>query len=145
MLDKLIFTRDYRYGLKLLLKNPKLIEYYLNNKEELKFYDPEENMDYLNRLFNVLGIMVEDIMVNLDTLKENFFVSEKFNKYNERNIELLKIMYTHDFKRWEEPRCECELFSLYEVQINYSTKEYFQNLRKEWVISMKSEKFEERN
>lgn len=145
IMDKSIFGVNDLYDSVLFSKEPSLNDFLLRNKDDLKFYDPEYNMDYLNRLFNVLGIMVSDIPVNLKTLKENFFVSDKFNKYNERNIELLKIMYTHDFKRWEEKRCECSLFSLYEVRVNYCAEEFFQNLRKEWIATIKVEKLEERN
>jgi hypothetical protein len=65
------------------------------NKNILKFYDPEENMEYFNRLFNVLGIVG-----NMDMkFSDNYYVSSKFNNYNQNYVELLKIMYTYDFKR----------------------------------------------
>ena len=141
MLDLLVFIRDERYNLVLLSNNFKLTDYYLLNKYDLNFYDPEENMEFLNRLFDVLGILVK----LTKTLKEDYYVSDKFNKYNERYVELSKIMYSHKFQRIYENRCDCSLFSLYEVRIAYRTEAYFQNLRKEWLHSIESEKLEERN
>jgi hypothetical protein len=140
LLDKLIFIRDERYNLVLLFNNSKITNYYLSNKDDLKFYDPEENMEFLNRLFDVLGILV-----NLDHLKEQYYVSAKFKNCNERFVELSKIMYSHNFYRIYENRCNCSLFSLYEVRIAYRTEAYFQNLRKEWLYSIENEKLEDRN
>jgi hypothetical protein len=79
---------------------------HINNKE-LKFYDPEENMEYFNRLFNVLGI-IDNLYIVV-----KYYVSSKFNNYNEKYVDLLKIMYSHDFKRWEEKfirQSLCKLF-----------------------------------
>jgi hypothetical protein len=64
----------------------------MSNKKELNFYDPEENIKFLNRLFDVLGI--------LDTKEINkYYVSKKFINYNKNYVELLTIMYTYDYKR----------------------------------------------
>jgi len=72
-------------------------------------------------------------------------VSKKILSYNKKYVELLTIMYTYDYKRWEEPMCDCSYLSNYEVEIAYKTEDYFQNLRKEGKFSLKTEKLEERN
>ena len=146
VLDVLIFMKDQNQidALELNLLVNK------NNNKILKFYDPEENMEFLNRLFNVLGIVNilyyldnEEIMKNMD--EAPYYVSKKFVKYNEKYEGLVRIMYAHDFNRWEENQCECSFISNYEVEIAYKTEEYFQNLRREWENSIKTEKLEERN
>jgi len=73
-------------------------KYMFNNKNKLKFYDPEENMEFLNRLFDVLGVL--DVENNLLVFEQNkYYVSNKFINYNKSYEELLIIMYTHDYKR----------------------------------------------
>ena len=148
VLDVLIFMKDQNQidALELNL----LVNKNNNNKEILKFYDPEENMEFLNRLFNVLGIVNslyyldnEEIMKNMD--EAPYYVSKKFVKYNEKYEELVRKMYTHDLNRWEENQCECSYLSNYEIDIAYKTEEYFQNLRLEWEKSIEIEKLEERN
>ena len=54
-------------------------------------------------------------------------------------------MYTYDYKRWEEPLCECSYLSNYEVEISYKTEEFFYNLRKAWEESITKEPLEDRN
>jgi len=65
------------------------------NESILKFYDPEENMEFLNRLFDVLGIVnnvyTTDIIESIDL---PYFVSTKFINYNEKFDEFIQIMYT---------------------------------------------------
>ena len=117
-------------------------KYMFNNKNKLKFYDPEENMEFLNRLFDVLGVL--DVENNLLVFEQNkYYVSNKFINYNKSYEELLIIMYTHDYKRWEEPQCECSYVSNYEVEISYKTEEYFYNLRKEWEVNITKEPLED--
>jgi len=111
------------------------------NDNKLKFYDPEENMEYLNRLFNVLG---NEGYMDLD-ISDNYYVSQKFNNYNKNYVELLKIMYKYDCKRWEEPQCACRYLSQYEIEIAYKIEDYFYTLRKEWEDGLKIEKLEDRN
>ena len=143
--EELKFQIDERYDNYLLSKNFELTGYLmLNNTKILKFYDPEENMEFLNRLFDVLGLL---------QLKEDksqftelpYYVSKKFINYNNKYVELLNIMYTYDFKRWEEPMCACSYTPNYEVEITYKTEEFMQNLRLEWVFSIKRTRLEERN
>ena len=124
ILDKSIFQMDDRFFL--TFYTIKFNDYYsyLSHKKVLKFYDPEENMEFFNRLFNVLGIL-DNHRVDV-----NYYVSKKFNNYNKKYVELLKIMYSYDFKRWEENMCECSTFSSYEVEISYKTEDYFKSLRK---------------
>jgi len=98
-------------------------------------------MEYLNRLFNVLGIVGIGNMEIID----NYYVSSKFNNYNKNYVELLKIMYKYDFKRWEESLCACRYLSQYEIEIAYKIEDYFYTLRKEWEDGLKIEKLEERN
>jgi len=98
-------------------------------------------MEYLNRLFNVLGM---EGYMDLD-ISDNYYVSSKFNNYNKNYVELLKIMYKYDCKRWEEPQCVCKYFSQYEIEISYKIEEYFYTLRKEWEDGLKLEKLEDRN
>jgi hypothetical protein len=74
-----------------------------------------------------------------------YFVSDKFINYNEKFDEFIQIMYSHDFKRWEEKYCECDAFQIYEVEIAYKTADYFNNLRVEWENSLVKESLEERN
>jgi len=116
------------------------------NENILKFYDPEENMEFLNRLFDVLGIVnnvyTTDIIESIDL---PYFVSTKFINYNENFDEFIQIMYTHELKRWEEKYCECQAFQITEVGIVYKTKEYFYQLGKEWEGSITKEPLEERN
>lgn len=138
ILEELICKINDNLLLNLLSKNIKIVnQCIIKNKKILKFYDPEENMEFLNRLFDVLGI------VNIDVGK--YYVSKKFINYNNKYVELLIIMYTYDYKRWEEPMCECKYLSNYEVEVGYKMEDYFQNLRKEWEMSIKTEKLEERN
>ena len=115
------------------------------NENILKFYDPEENMEFLNRLFDVLGIVnnvyTTDIIESIDL---PYFVSTKFINYNENFDEFIQIMYTHELKRWEEKYCECQAFQITEVGIVYKTEDYFQNLRLEWKQSKTKETLEER-
>jgi hypothetical protein len=111
------------------------------NNNLLKFYDPEENMEYFNRLFNVLGMVGIGNMEIID----NYYVSLKFNNYNKNYVDLVKIMYKYDCKRWEEPHCDCNYLSLYEIEISYKIEDYLQTLRKEWEDGLKVEKLEERN
>jgi hypothetical protein len=100
ILEVLIFQMDYRFELKL----------YPNNKQ-LKFYDPEENMEYLNRLFNVLGIInnvyIVDNEEEIEKAKkgfkghiedDNYYVSTKFINYNAKYESLLTILYFYEFK-----------------------------------------------
>ena len=54
-------------------------------------------------------------------------------------------MYKYDYKRWEEPQCDCKYFSQYEIEISYKIEEYFYTLRKEWEDGLKLEKLEDRN
>ena len=54
-------------------------------------------------------------------------------------------MYSYDFKRWEECRCECTTFSSYEVEILYKTEDYMKELRKEWEGNITEEELAERN
>ncbi len=138
IIEELIFQNEVKLSLILLSKNLKVYNKYMSNKKELKFYDPEENLKFLNRLFDVLGI--------LDTKEINkYYVSKKFINYNKNYVELLKIMYTYDYKRWEEPLCECSYLSNYEVEISYKTEEYFYKLRKAWEESITKEPLEDRN
>ncbi len=75
--EVLNFQIDERFANPILSKNLKVYNKYMsNNNNELKFYDPEENMEYLNRLFDVLGV--------LDT-------KEIIKNY----VELLTVMYTY--------------------------------------------------
>jgi hypothetical protein len=149
ILEVLIFQMDYRFELKL----------YPNNKL-LKFYDPEYNMEYLNRLFNVLGIVnnvyIVDNEEEIERSKKNFkgineeehyYVSTKFINYNAKYESLLTILYSYEFKfnRWSEKNCECKYLSSYEVEISYKIEDYLQTLRKEWEEGLKVEKLEERN
>jgi len=60
-------------------------------------------------------------------------------------IIIIKIMYKYDYKRWEEPQCDCKYFSQYEIEISYKIEEYFYTLRKEWEDGLKLEKLEDRN
>ena len=114
------------------------------NNKLLKFYDPEENMEFFNRLFNVLGILNNLSMIaKLQT--DDYYVSDKYINYNKKYVELLRIMYNYDFYRWEEDRCPCSFASVHEVEILYYTEDYFQNLRKEWELSIESERMEDRN
>jgi len=82
MADLLIFLIDKKLKLQLLFNN-----------NELKFYDPEENMEFLNRLFDVLGV------INYMSIHNKYYVSKKFINYNKNYVELLTIMYTYDYKR----------------------------------------------
>jgi len=82
-----IFQQNDKYTIKLLF----------NNKNILKFYDPEENMEFLNRLFDVLGILDTNSIIN--SINKKYYVSKKFINYNTKYVELLKIMYTYDHKR----------------------------------------------
>jgi len=109
---------------------------------------------FFNRLFNVLGIInniynTEDELPNeyevASSDKEMYYVSDKYINYNKKYEELLRIMYKFDFYRWEEMRCECDEWSLYEVEIYYTMDDYFQTLRKDWELSKKTEKLEDRN
>jgi hypothetical protein len=134
MLEELIFDIDYNYYNREMHKNILKLKIYL------KFYHPEENMEYFNRLFDVLGIID-----NIDIIDDNYYVSSKFNNYNKNYVELIKIMYKYDFKRWEEPQCDCGYLSLYEIAISYKIEDYIQILRKEWEESLKIEKLEDRN
>jgi hypothetical protein len=136
MLEKLIFQMDGRYEVTALHPQLKKLKVELNF-----FYDPEENMEYFNRLFNILGII--NIQYELES-EVQYYVSEKFNNYNKKYVELLSIMYTYDFKRWEEKQCKCALSS-YEVEISYKIQDYLKNLRFEWRNSITKEKLEERN
>ena len=61
-----------------------------------------------------------------------YYVSKKFINYNKNYVKLLNIMYTYDYKRCEEPLCECSYLSNYEVEISYKTEEFFYQLRKAW-------------
>jgi hypothetical protein len=134
MLEELIFKVDIddfnKFDLNMIVKNT------------LIFYDPEKNMEYLNRLFNILGIV--DV-INNTGIKDNYYVSSKFNNYNKNYVELVKIMYKYDCKRWEENLCECNYLSSDEVEISYKIEDYFYTLRKEWEDGLKIEKLEERN
>jgi len=99
ILEVLIFQMDYRFELRLYL-----------NKNKLKFYDPENNMEYLNRLFCVLGIVNNVYIIDNEeevekvkkgfkgTEEDNYYVSSKFNNYNAKYEELLTIMYYYEFK-----------------------------------------------
>jgi hypothetical protein len=91
---------DYRFVLNLY-----------TNKNKLKFYDPEENMEYLNRLFNVLGIVnnvyIVDNEEEIERSKKNFkgtneeehyYVSTKFINYNAKYESFLTILYVYEFK-----------------------------------------------
>ena len=98
-------------------------------------------MEYLNRLFNVLGM---EGYMDFD-ISDNYYVSSKFNNYNKNNVNLVKIMYKYDYKRCEEPQCDCKYFSQYEIEISYKIEEYFYTLRKEWEDGLKLEKLEDRN
>jgi len=82
MADLLIFLIDEKLKLQLFFNN-----------NELKFYDPEENMEFLNRLFDVLGV------INYMSIHNKYYVSKKFINYNEKYVELLTIMYSYDYKR----------------------------------------------
>lgn len=141
MLDKLNYRIDERFDNHLFFKNFNIENIFYNNKKKLKFYDPEENMEFLKRLFDVLGI----VNLNVESLEDKYYVSKKFLNYNAKYVELLRIMYTYDYKRWEEITCECKYLSNYEVEIAYKTENYFQNLRREWEQCIKTEKLEERN
>ena len=147
MFEKLIFIVDERCCNYLLSKNYELTDFImLNNKNILKFYDPEENMDFFNRLFDVLGLLKLKEELGEHTFKElPYYVSRKFMNYNEKYVELLSTMYTYDFKRWEENQCACSYLSVYEIEIAYKTEEYFNNLRIEWERSLDTESLEERN
>ena len=134
ILEELIFKIDDN-----ILQNIKWKQN--SNKNTLKFYDPEYNMEYLNRLFNVLGIVGVGNMEIID----NYYVSFKFNNYNKNYVNLVKIMYKYDYKRWEEPQCDCKYFSQYEIEISYKIEEYFYTLRKEWEGGLKLETLEDRN
>jgi 5-methylthioribose kinase len=118
------------------------VDMHINNKE-LKFYDPEENMEYFNRLFNVLGI-IDNLYSSFYSLDEKqdaepkfedikYYVSSKFNNYNIKFEELSRLMhkYSNDFGnlRFYENQCECSYLPLYEVEIAYETEEFFRNLR----------------
>lgn len=107
-------------------------------------------MEFLNRLFNVLGIVNSLYFLDKEKIFEKmdetpYHVSKKFVNYNEKYVELARIMYTHEFNRWEENQCECSYLSNYEVEIAYKTEDYFQFLHSEWETSIKTEKLEERN
>jgi len=149
ILEVLIFQMDYKFQLKLC-----------PNITKLEFYDPEYNMEYLNRLFNVLGIINNVYIVdNEEELEraqkgfkgiieeDNYYVSSKFNNYNAKYEALLTILYSYEFKfnRWAEPQCDCKYLSLYEVEISYKIEDYLQSLRKEWEDGLKKEKLEGRN
>jgi hypothetical protein len=134
ILEELVFIIDNKNFQNLKWKHKLYI-----NKSTLRFYDPEENIEYFNRLFNVLGI-VDNLYIVV-----NYHVSLKFNNYNNNYVELLKIMYKYDCKRWEEPQCDCGFLSSYEIEIAYTIEDYLQTLRKEWEESIKVEKLEERN
>ena len=54
-------------------------------------------------------------------------------------------MYKYDYKRWEEPQCDCKYLSLYEIEIAYKIEDYFYTLRKEWEDGFQKEKLEDRN
>jgi hypothetical protein len=92
MVEEFIFKTEDNLSLILLSKNLKVFNKYMLNKKELKFYDPEENMEFLNRLFDVLGIL-NYMLIN------KYYVSKKFINYNKQYVELLKIMYSYDYKR----------------------------------------------
>ena len=153
MLEVLIFQMDEcnSYRSICLIQNTNLFNEYIDKEKELKMYDPEENIEFLNRLFNVIGIadvVYNDKVINDDRIiidDEKYFVSSKFNNYNEKYVEVKKIMYKHDFKRWEENLCNCNYLSSYEIEISYKTEDYIQKLRKEWEESLNVEKLEERN
>jgi hypothetical protein len=100
ILEVLIFQIDYKFQLKLC-----------PNITKLEFYDPEYNMEYLNRLFNVLGIINNVYIVdNEEELEraqkgfkgiieeDNYYVSSKFNNYNAKYEALLTILYSYEFK-----------------------------------------------
>ena len=130
-LDVLLFQMDDNY----YLKDGFLIKHIYLTKNILKFYDPEENMEFLNRLFDVLGIIklleLDDDVDNGVVQKIDYNVSKRFLNYNEKYTELMKIMYKYDFNRCYEIRCECEEFSAAEVEIAYKIEDYFKNLRVE--------------
>ena len=117
----------------------------------LKFYDPEENMEFFNRLFNVLGILNISYVNDIDNSEDPnideplYYVSKKFNNYNKKFVELMTIMYKFDFERLEENLCSCSYLSVDEIEISLYAEDYFENLRKEWEWSIKNEKLEERN
>jgi hypothetical protein len=142
ILETTIFQIDNQKSLPMNLKN---------TNSKLKFYDPDENMEYFNRLFNVLGII--NLLPYIDYQNSertepddvSYYVSKKFVNDNAKYDELLPIMYSYDFNRWEESLCKCNYLSNYEVDIVYKTEDYFQNLRAEWETSIKTEKLEERN
>jgi len=142
--EHLIFQIDENYLNNLLSHNFNVVyKFITNNKKKLKFYDPEENLEFFNRLFDVIGILY----INSESFKVPYYVSKKFINYNKNYVELLNIMYSHDYKRWEEPLCECSYLSNYEVEIGYTIEEFMQELRIEWKesISIKKEGLAERN
>jgi hypothetical protein len=90
-------------------------------------------MEFLNRLFDVLGIYnnvyATDEPIILAVTP--YFVSDKFLNYNEKFNEFIQIMYSYDLNRWMEKYCECKEFQISEVEIVYKTEDYFRNLRVE--------------
>ena len=86
ILEVLIFQMDYKFQLKLC-----------PNITKLEFYDPEYNMEYLNRLFNVLGIInnvyIVDNEEELERAQKGFKgIIEEDNYYTKRIFEYIHKM-----------------------------------------------------
>jgi hypothetical protein len=93
MIDHLNFKVDGRFVNHIFSKYFYIKKDIYNKKGKLKFYDPEENMEYFNRLFNVLGIL------DLYSESLDYYVSKKFVNDNAKYVELLRIMYSYEYRR----------------------------------------------
>lgn len=116
-------------------------------KNELKFYDIENNFDYFTELFDYLGYVktdyaYEDADFEYQNMCNRYYISKNLEAYSESLLYLWKkFNIDMGFNRKED----LIISNNYEIAIEVHFSNVIENLRKEWVLLKQEETLEKRN